>query len=273
MMGKNGLQFTGQQSDTAGGAAYNAPAGQQLPFGGAPIAQPNPRPNPRPHQGPGGMPNQGVPGAGGGGGHGGGGRPNPRGNNSQGGKPNQGGGGQQGQGQYLGFPETPPAPPNFLPMTPQYEAAQRASDDALMQQLQGIQNQQNLVSPVTNLQASRLGTDMGYANQALLEDLAGRGVAQGGIYPQLYERDIGIPYGRQFQDLALGAGQQYGNLMGQTGEAYGQYDSALIEALLNRAAQVAGDMPLSLPSTYPPKGPQHPGRPRRNRRRHGGSKK
>jgi hypothetical protein len=164
-------------------------------------------------------------------------------------------GGAPGGG--LGFPQTPAAPPSFLPMTPQYEAGRRSADDQLMQQLQGYQNQQNLVAPAVNLQTNRLMTDQGYAGQKLNEDLANRGLYQSGVNPYLYERDISIPYGRAYQDLALGAGQQYGNLMGQTGEAYGDYGSALTELMLNRAAQAAQQLPLSLPQFYPPTGPRN----------------
>jgi hypothetical protein len=154
----------------------------------------------------------------------------------------------------LGFPNTPPAPPNFLPMTPQYEAGRRQADDAMLQQLQSIQNQQNLVDPTTQLQQNRLTTDQGYAGQKLDEQLAERGLYQSGVNPYLYQRDISIPYGRAYQDLALGAGQQYGDLSQQEGGVYGNYNAALTELLLNRAAQAAQQLPLSLPQFYPPQG-------------------
>lgn len=270
--------YIGATNVQPGGAAQYTPFDRNFVGGGAPAG---PRPNPRPINGPGGMPNQGVPGGGGGGG---GQRPNPRGQNSQGGKPK--GGGKQGgntldgrpgggnPGGFLGFPQTPPAPPGFLPMTPEYEAARRGLDDSLMGTLQGLQNQQNLVSPAVGLASSRLATDQGYDTQRLMEDLANRGIVGSGAGSYLYGRDIGVPYGREYQDLALGAAGQYGDLMGQTGEAYHSYDSAMIEALLNRAAQAAQDMPLSLPSTYPPKGTKPYKRPsKRARRRNRGKKK
>lgn len=162
-------------------------------------------------------------------------------------------------------------------MTPQYEADQRGADYALSGTLQGIQNQQNLIDPMTQLMTSRLQTDQGYDYQRLMEDMANRGLVGSGPQAQLYQRDIGIPYGREYQDLALGAGQQYSDLMGQTSGAHSDYNSAMIEALLNRAAQAAQDMPLSLPSTYPPKNepPKKNNRAarRRARRRRNNAKK
>jgi len=256
MLGAGGAQYTGQAA--GGGGAYHPNLGG--PGGAAPgnIAGGG-HPQPFRTQIGNRRGNVGGQGGGGGGGQGPGarnfGRPNQGGG---GGGPRpinfpQGPGGGQSQGQaaqgqgYPGFPPMPQRPPNFLPMTPQFEAAQRGANDQYSAQMMNLTNQQGLIDPAIQLQMSRMGTDVGYAKSGLQEDLANRGMYQSGSYPYLYQRDIGIPYGRNVQDMLLGAAGQYGDIAGGMGQAGLGYNQQMMEALLNRAAQVAAEPPMASP--------------------------
>ncbi len=139
------------------------------------------------------------------------------------------------------------APPNFLPMTAAYEATRRDLADQLAaaESQYGIGSEQ--IAPWLNLQTTRAGTDLGYDQARLNEQLANRGVYESGITPYLFTRDIGIPYGRQMQDLALSAANQYSDLGAGLGSSYLGYDQGMLNALLQRAADVASQMPLSVP--------------------------
>ncbi len=158
------------------------------------------------------------------------------------------GGGPHG-GANAGFPATPGAPPNSFALTPAFEAAQRSASDAYSQQQMGLQNQMGLIDPTLKMQLARMGTDQGYANTQLLESLANRGVAQGGVYPYLQQRDINIPYGRQAQDLGLGAASQYANLAGQMGGAGLGYNQAMMNAYLQNANDLAARPPWAVPQS------------------------
>jgi len=148
-------------------------------------------------------------------------------------------------------------------MTPQYESDQRNANDALSAAQNNIGNQRAIVARQLALGQQRLGTDRGYATKSQLEGLAERGISGSGMRPYLYQRDIGVPYGRAAQDMALGAGDQYGQLQGQMGQANLSYNQAMTEALLNRANMAAQNMPLSLPqygySTPPSYAPEPAG--------------
>ncbi len=179
------------------------------------------------------------------------------------------GGGKQGGGKTLapqnvapqnwfqgGVPPVPAAPTPFLPMTPGFEAARRQLEDQLSAAQMNYATQAQQIAPMLGLQQARVGTNVGYEDQALQEALANRGVLDSSIYPELYQRDIATPYGRQLQDLALSAAGQYGDIASGLGGAQLGYNQGLMEALLNRAAEAPGMMPLSTPGNYgqlPPK--------------------
>src|ERR1041385_3087085 len=84
-----------------------------------------------------------------------------------GGGPSGGGGHTSGGGGGIDW--TPPAPPNFLPMTPAFEAGRRSAMDTLTGQLQQIGDQRALIKPQVQQQEARMGTDIGYARQSQLE--------------------------------------------------------------------------------------------------------
>jgi hypothetical protein len=132
-------------------------------------------------------------------------------------------------------------------MTPQFEAAQRGANDQYSAQMMNLSNQQGMIDPALQLQLSRMGTDVGYANSGLQESLANRGMFESGAYPYMYQRDIGIPYGRGAQDLALGAAGQYADIAGQMGGAGLGYNQQMMDALLGRAAQISERPPMASP--------------------------
>ena len=234
-----------------GAAQYSAWDRNRIPGG----QQNGGRPNPRPNNSPGGMPGQGPGGGGRPGPRGGGGpRRNPRGQNSPGGMPT---GMQNGmQDPYANFPAPQEAPPGFLPMTPQFEAGRRGLEDQFLNQQQQLMNQRNLIDPLYQQQLTRMQTQEGQDFNALKEQLAARGIysnaegtqgTPGGVGGQLYNRDIQIPYGRGYSDLATGAAGQYAeNAADLTGLNLG-YNQSMAELLLNRAADAAQNMPMNVP--------------------------
>jgi hypothetical protein len=132
-------------------------------------------------------------------------------------------------------------------MTPQFEAAQRGANDQYSAQMMNLSNQQGMIDPALQLQLSRMGTDVGYANSGLQESLANRGMYESGAYPYMYQRDIGIPYGRSAQDMMLGAAGQYADIAGQMGGAGLGYNQQMMDALLGRAQQISERPPMASP--------------------------
>lgn len=164
-----------------------------------------------------------------------------------------------------GWPTPPPRIPNFLPMTPGFEATQRGANDALTG-AEGQYAQGQIMTPAQiGLQKQRLTTDMGVATDRLKENLAERGVytpwaaestaqapvraqspAGGGIGQALYSRSVATPFGRQFQDLgAQGAGQYSGLAQGMAGAELG-YNQDIMQGLLQRASDAYQQQPYSL---------------------------
>ena len=308
MMGANGMDFTGTAADTGGTVPYTTGGGGGLGGGGG--GGGNPRRNPRGNNSPGGMPNGGRPG-GGGGGQGGGGQGG--GGGGQGGGPGGGGGGQNGQrpgypgqgtpgglGNYANFPAPQGPGAEFMPMTPQYEAGRRGLADEQMGQQTDIMGQQAMVDPLYQQQKSRLETNQNFDTQRMKEELAGRGVytpygagggfgqspdnvaaqdnAGGGIGQYMFNRDIQVPYGRQYSDLATGAAGAYGQGSTAYGDTELAYNQGLTELLLNRASDSAQNISSGVPqwstggrnlrgqnyNNKPNKNPKKPGG-RRNR--------
>ncbi len=149
------------------------------------------------------------------------------------------------------------APTDFLPMTPQFEATRRGAEDRYAGALADINAARGLVSPQMDLATARLGTDEQYALQRLAEDVANRGIAGSGAAGYLRGRDIGVPFGRAYQDLALQGAQQLGGLSTAEGAAGLDYNQAMLEDFLSRAAQVAAEQPLSVPQyNRPAKAPR-----------------
>jgi hypothetical protein len=138
------------------------------------------------------------------------------------------------------------APQNFLPMTAGYESGRRGAEDQLAAQLMAIGVSREQIPAYLAMMGARAGTDQTYATRSLNSNMADRGIYDSGIRPYLETRDVGIPYGRQAQDLALGAAGQYSDLAAQEGGAYLSYDQQLAELMLQRAAEVAQSMPLSV---------------------------
>lgn len=169
---------------------------------------------------------------------GGGGRPGPQ----VGGQ-----GGQRGMPEIGGYPQFGQnPPPNFLPNTPGWEAARAgASGDLLNAQTQyNIGNQ--MVPAILGLQNARLDTDRAYAARDVDENLAGRGLITSGIRAQDQQRKVAIPYGRQYQDLGLGAAGQYADLASQYGGANLGYNQNLFGALGQRANDAYAAQPLGM---------------------------
>lgn len=165
---------------------------------------------------------------------------------------------RQGQGQGpapapqqsplpMNVPPPQQAPPSFLPMTPQFEAGRRGAEDQLSAQLAQIGIAREQIPYFLNFYGQRDVTDKGYANNALDENLAARGIFDSTVNPYLRTRDIDTPYGRRAQDRTLAAEQQYADLAGQEGGAQLSYNQSLMELLLGRAGQVAAEQPLELP--------------------------
>jgi hypothetical protein len=206
------------------------------------------------------------------GGQGPGGRPNPRGNNSPGGMPGKGGGGRQGypgtgtpgsMGNYANFPAPQKPAEDFLPMTPQFEAGRRGLADEQMGQQTDILAQRAMIDPMYQQALSRLQTDQTFDTDRLKEQLAQRGVytpygangqvvqdqrnTGGGVGQTMFNRNIEVPYGRQYSDLATGAANAYG----QTSQAYGDtemaYNQGLAELLLNRASDASQNISMGVP--------------------------
>lgn len=152
---------------------------------------------------------------------------------------------------------------DFAPLTPQFEAGRRGLDDQYSATMQALINAQNQIQPNVDLQNARMNTDQGYANRSLDEQLSERGIFQSGINPTLRQRDIQIPFGRQRQDLALGADAQYADLASQMDAAALAYNSGLAELQLNNAADAFASQPLNVPM-YSQNGPRDVRPPRRN---------
>jgi len=131
----------------------------------------------------------------------------------------------------------------------------------------------SMIEPWMGFQTARMDTDRKYATQGLEEEMAGRGIYNSSIRPYLQKRDIDVPYGRGQQDLAMSAAQQYADLASELGGANLGYNQTLMEELLNRAAQMAAEMPMSLPQSGYELPEQAPSRldqgPRQDRRRRG----
>lgn len=315
MVGPQGAQFTGQASDAPFGKmpVGNAfDAGKQTPYGAGKL-----RPNPQQ-----GMPHTqiGQQGAGTG-------RPNPRGAFSPGGKPGaQLGGASQGAGRFSpkpgggkpggkpvgpgpvgaavakpgAFPAAPPQVPNYLPMTPGYEAAYRGANDQLAG-AEGAYAAAGALIPAQIAQnRARLDTDQSVATDRLKEQLAERGIytpygadstvrdprmatspAGGGVGEALYGRQVATPFGRSRQDLGSAAADAYEGRALEYGGAQLGFNQAMLDALLGRANDAFSAMPLSLPIggyelpemagpsfSAPPDG-GGVGKPGRNRNRNG----
>ena len=257
MMGANGMDFTGTAADTGGTVPYTTGGGGGLGGGGG-GGQNGQRP---------GYPGQGTPG---------------------------------GLGNYANFPAPQGPGAEFMPMTPQYEAGRRGLADEQMGQQTDIMGQQAMVDPLYQQQKSRLETNQNFDTQRMKEELAGRGVytpygagggfgqspdnvaaqdnAGGGIGQYMFNRDIQVPYGRQYSDLATGAAGAYGQGSTAYGDTELAYNQGLTELLLNRASDSAQNISSGVPqwstggrnlrgqnyNNKPNKNPKKPGG-RRNR--------
>lgn len=146
------------------------------------------------------------------------------------------------------FPKSPPPIPNFLPNTAAFEHAQTGANDALSRAGSQYNIETGLIAPQMNLAAGRLKTDMGVAKQYLDEDLAARGIYDSSHRPQLYKQDIATPFGRAFQDLALGAAGQYANAGMGFGESLLGHNRSMFDAYNQRADDAFAMAPLSVPT-------------------------
>lgn len=183
-----------------------------------------------------------------------------------------------------GYPALPGQIPNFLPNTPQFEAAQRGANDQLTAAEGQYAAGQQMIPAEANLQRARLNTDQAYATEAEKEMLAQRGIfatgsgpaGTGGVSSYLMGRDVSTPFGRQFQDLGANVAGQYGNLASQYGGAQLGFNQDIMNALLQRASDAYGQMPMSIPFDYQTPHMQQPmfsNKPAgRTRRRHHGGK-
>ena len=271
---RGGGQFRSLSSDPRNQGPTGARPNQARPGGGG-----GSRLDPREWQG--GFGGGGPRGGGGGGGNnrgpgggGGGGRPggnnNGPGGNGGGGRPGYPGKGTPGKlGEYPNIPAPQTPEDYFLPLTPQFEAGRRGLADEQMAQQEQIMAQQAMVDPLYQQQKARLETDRGYDVERMKEQLAQRGVftpygarggmgngqnvmgdplsTGGGIGEYLGTRDIRIPYGRQFSDLATGAAGQYGALNNAFGDTELAYNQGMAELLLNRAADASANIPMNVP--------------------------
>lgn len=219
----------------------------------------------------------------------------------QGGKPVMGGpGGGASIAKPGAFPAAPPQVPNFLPMTPGYEAAYRGANDQLAGAEGAYAASGALIPAQIAQQRARLDTDQNVATDRLKEQLAERGIytpygagstaaapqmadspAGGGVGEALYNRQVATPFGRSRQDLGGAAADAYQGRALEYGGAQLGFNQAMFDALLGRAGDAFEAMPLSLPiggyelpemagpsfSAPPNKGGG--GKPGRNRNRNG----
>lgn len=146
------------------------------------------------------------------------------------------------------YPKSPPQIPNFLPNTAGFEHAQTQANDFLSQAGAQYRIATGLIEPQLALQQGRLKTDQGVAQSRLDENLAERGVFQSGIRPELTQRNIVTPFGRQHQDLAAAASQAYADASSQYGQAQLQYNQMLMDAYNQRANEAYDMAPLSVPT-------------------------
>jgi len=288
MFGAGGAQYTGQAAGGGGPYQPGRPGGGGGQGPGGAAGWMADRTNlGRPAQGGGGgqlgpgarnlgRPNQGGGGAGGAQGGGGGGRRVPPEQPGMPGYP-----GTAPMSGNVGIPGPTPLPPNapqnFLPMTPEFEAARRAAEDQRSAQLSDIYAQMGLIAPQAAVANARMGTDYQYGVDALSEQMANRGLVGSGPAQYLRQRDIDVPFGRAQQDMAFQIAQQYGGLGSAEAQVGLGYNQSMMEALLDMAAQQAAEQPLSLPQySRRPRKPRgqnragnrrRPGRSRRNRRK------
>jgi len=145
------------------------------------------------------------------------------------------------------YPPPQSPPPAFMPYMPSYEAGLRGLEDDYARQRMDLTNQMNLVGPQLQAQQARLGTDKEYANDVLDEAMVDRGMFDSGANATGRIRDIDIPYGRQYADLAQWAATQTGDIQTALSELGLNYSQGLAELILNNAAEAAGSMPMNIP--------------------------
>lgn len=158
-----------------------------------------------------------------------------------------------------------PAMGSILPMTPGFEASRRGAADSLYGELGQNEYLRQLIPGSINMFKARQGTDIGYETGLLNQDLAGRGIYDSSVRPYLQMRDITVPHERASQEFALSIQEQLNQLANADAEARLGYNQTLYEAMLDRAGDVAQNMPLGLPGQFA--GPRRQNR--RGKRRKG----
>lgn len=195
-----------------------------------------------------------------------GGFPQKTGGAKKGGGPGGGGGGGAAVARPGAFPAAPPQVPNFLPMTPGYEAAYRGANDQLAAAEGAYAASGSMIPAQVGLEQARLRTDQDVATDRLKEELAGRGVytpfaaestardpryatnpGGGGVGGALYDRRVATPFGRETQDLGSRAAQAYQDRSLGYGQAQLGFNQDMYEALLGRSRDAFEAMPLTLP--------------------------
>jgi hypothetical protein len=265
MMGKNGLDFTGQAANDGGAYQVNQGGGggrqraANFQSGTGRVGQGGQQGMPHNQigqKGKGGGQQRPRPG---GGGNGPGGQQLGFGGPATPGAAQSGGAGSVGQ-----FPTLPPAPPNFLPNTPGFEQAQGQANDQLAAAEGQYAQGKTMIGAQLGLQGARLNTDQDVATSRQREDLAGRGIftpygagstmakpqmatspGGGGVGESLYNRNVATPFGRQRQDLGAAGAGAYGDLSQQYGQAQLRNSQDMYQAYLQRANDAYGAMPLS----------------------------
>lgn len=150
------------------------------------------------------------------------------------------------------FPPVPKEPPPFAPFTPIFEELQRGVQDNLAGVMSRIRGAGAQIGPQVDLMRSRLATQKDYQTQRLNEEMAERGLYESGIRPQLYQRDIYIPYERALQDLALEASRARAGLAEEAGAAQLEASQGMMDAYMQNIQSLMEMMPLMVPQFYSP---------------------
>lgn len=134
-----------------------------------------------------------------------------------------------------------------LPMSPEFEAAHRALDDALAQQLMAIGVQRDQIPAMLAQMNARMNTDQGFDLKATDEADNARGLYNSGIRQQ-DRGEVNLGYDRQRQDVAQSTGQQYSQLASQESQAQSDYQKQLSDLMIQLAKQQASNPNLATPN-------------------------
>ncbi len=125
-----------------------------------------------------------------------------------------------------------------LPLDAIYEAQRRALDDQFQSSLDVLGPLREQIRAQQQLALARMETNRGYDTDAMMNDLAARGIVGSGIQAG-DEADLATRYLRMTQDLGTATGGALSDVASQRGDLRGDYRNQLAELLLQLAQRSA----------------------------------